>query len=132
MFSTDLIKAQLLVAMYRLTNGYGAASKSGILDRMKLSREDVLKMARLSRLKLSEEEIEQYQKELSEIVTYVDKLSEVDVVGLKPTYQVSGLVSTDDGATREDVIEDQVSQKELFKNVPDVLGEQIKVNRMIG
>ena len=38
---------------------------------MKLSREDVLKMARLSRLKLSEEEIEQYQNELGDIVEYV-------------------------------------------------------------
>ncbi len=99
---------------------------------MKLSREDVLKMARLSRLKLSEEEIKQYQKELSDIVEYVQMLNEVDVSGLQPTYQVSGLDSTDSGAMREDAIEPQVSQKELFKNLPDQLNGQIKVNRMIG
>lgn len=105
---------------------------SGIIERMKLSREDVLKMARLSRLKLTEEEIEKYQKELSEIVSYVEKLSEVDVSGLEPTYQVSGLKSTDIGAMRDDVIEEQVSQDDLFKNLPDRLNDQIKVDRMIG
>lgn len=99
---------------------------------MKLSREDVLKLARLGRLKLSEEEIKRYQKELSEIVEYVAKLDEVDVEGLKPTYQVSGLDSTNEGATREDKIEPQVSQEELFKNLPDRLNDQIKVKRMIG
>ena len=99
---------------------------------MKLSREDVLKMARLSRLKLSEEEIEQYQKELSDIVDYVQKLDDVDVAGLEPTYQVSGLQSTDNGAMREDVIEQQVAQEDLFKNLPHRLDDHIKVDRMIG
>lgn len=99
---------------------------------MKLSREDVLKLARLGRLKLSEDEIERYQKELSEIVEYVQKLDEIDVEGLQPTYQVSGLNSTDPGAMREDKIEQQVSQDELFKNVPSRLDDQIKVDRMIG
>lgn len=99
---------------------------------MKLSREDVLKLARLGRLKLSEDEIKRYQKELSEIVEYVQKLDEIDVEGLQPTYQVSGLNSTDPGAMREDKIEQQVSQDELFKNVPSRLDDQIKVDRMIG
>ncbi len=98
---------------------------------MKLSREDVLKMARLSRLKLSEEEIEQYQNELGDIVEYVQMLNDVDVSGLQPTYQVSGLKSTDSGAMREDTIEPQVSQIELFKNLPDKHNDHIKVNRMI-
>jgi len=102
------------------------------MDRMKLSREDVLKMARLSRLKLTEQEIEKYQIELSEIVSYVEKLNEVDVAGLQPTYQVSGLKSTDIGAMRDDVIKTQVSQNELFKNLPDRLKDLIKVDRMIG
>ena len=57
----------------------------------KLSRDDVLKLARLARLELSEEEITDYQEQLSQILTYVDMLKAADVDGLQPTDQVTGL-----------------------------------------
>lgn len=98
---------------------------------MKLSREDILKLAHLSRLQLSESEIEQYQKELSAILEYVEQLSSVDVNGYKPTYQVTGLTSEGENATRDDEVTEQVSQEELFKNLPAVEKNQIKVKRMI-
>ena len=95
---------------------------------MKLTREDVLKLARLSRLKLTEEEIVTFQTELSAILDYVNQLESVDVEGLEPTYQVTGLQSV----MRKDELTDQVQQKELLKNVPVTDGSQIKVKRMIG
>jgi aspartyl-tRNA(Asn)/glutamyl-tRNA(Gln) amidotransferase subunit C len=98
---------------------------------MKLTREDILKLARLSRLKLSEEEIEKYQKDLSTILEYVEQLDAVDVSDLKPTYQVTGLTSSGANATREDEVTDQVSQNELFKNLPATEDGHIKVKRMI-
>jgi aspartyl-tRNA(Asn)/glutamyl-tRNA(Gln) amidotransferase subunit C len=99
---------------------------------MKLTKEDVLKLAKLTRLKLSDQEVEQLQNELSKILDYVAQLDSVDVNGLKPTYQVTGLTSEDENATREDVISDQVSQTELLKNVPKTEKGHIKVKRMIG
>jgi aspartyl-tRNA(Asn)/glutamyl-tRNA(Gln) amidotransferase subunit C len=99
---------------------------------MKLTRDDVLKLAKLSRLQLSDEEIAQYQEELSAILGYVQQLDGVDVNGLKPTYQVTGLTSADENATREDEITEQVSQKELLKNVPKTKDGHIEVKRMIG
>ncbi len=99
---------------------------------MKLTREDVLKLARLCKLQLSEEEIGRYQTELSQILEYVAQLDSVDVAGLKPTYQVTGLTSEEPNATREDVVTVQVSQKDLFKNLPALEKDQIKVKRMIG
>ncbi len=99
---------------------------------MKLTRDDILKLARLSRLKLSEEEITQYQTDLSAILEYVAQLEEVNVAGLPPTYQVTGLTSQDENATREDEITLQVGQTELLKNVPKTEDGQIKVKRMIG
>lgn len=98
---------------------------------MKLSRDDVLKLAKLSRLKLSHEEVEKFRTELSAILDYVQQLDSVDVSGLKPTYQVTGLTSKDENATREDEVTEQVSQKELFKNLPEMEKDQIKVKRMI-
>lgn len=99
---------------------------------MQLTREDILKLAKLSRLKLTEEEIAQYQTELSAILEYVAQLDSVDTEGLQPTYQITGLTSQDDNASRDDEVSDQIGQDELLKNVPKVEGGHIKVQRMIG
>ncbi len=95
----------------------------------KLTREDVLKLARLARLKLTEDEIEEYSTELTEILQYVEQLSSVDVKGLKPTNQVTGLTNV----TRPDkTAEYGYKTADLLKNLPSQQGEQIKVKRMIG
>jgi len=99
---------------------------------MKLTREDVLKLARLSRLHLTDDEVAMYQNDISAIIDYITQLDGVDVNWLTPTYQVTGLTSQDKNATRNDEILPQVSQEELLKNVPKTEGGQIKVNRMIG
>src|SRR4051812_18006566 len=94
-----------------------------------LTREDVLKLAQLARLELSEDEIEEYSRELSEILQYVEQLDGVDTDGLKPTNQVTGLTNV----TRDDEIKDYgYKAKDLLKNVPTVEKDQIKVKRMVG
>jgi len=95
----------------------------------KLTREDVLKLAQLARLDVTDEEVEEYSKELSEILQYVEQLQSVDVDGLKPTNQVTGLTNVE----REDEIKDYgYKAKDLLKNVPKVKDDQIQTNRMIG
>lgn len=95
----------------------------------KLSREEVLKLARLARLDLTESEVEEYSRELSAILQYVEQLDQVDVSGLQPTNQVTGLTNV----MREDEIRDYgYEPRELLKNVPAVQDDQIKVKRMIG
>lgn len=94
----------------------------------KLSRDDVLKLARLARLSLSDEEVEQYRSELSDILEYVEQLSSVDVEGLKPTNQVTGLTNV----TRPDKTRDYgYSPEDLLRNVPAVKDGQIKVKRTL-
>lgn len=94
----------------------------------KLSKDDVLKLAELSKLELSDEQLERYTKELESILEHVDQLQQVDVTGLKPTNQVTGLTNV----WREDEIREYVSQDELLKNAPDQQDSQIKVKRMLG
>lgn len=93
-----------------------------------LTRDDILKLARLSKLELSDEQVERFRNELGEIVGYVEKLQEVDVSGLKPTNQVTGLTTV----TRADEIVEYASKEELLKNLPAREGDLIKVRRMIG
>lgn len=95
----------------------------------KLSRDDVLKLAQLARLELSDEEVEQYQSELSDILQYVEQLGSVDVSGLKPTNQVTGLTNV----TRPDETRDYgYKAADLLKNVPAVKDNQIKAKRILG
>jgi aspartyl-tRNA(Asn)/glutamyl-tRNA(Gln) amidotransferase subunit C len=49
-----------------------------------LSKEETIHIAKLARLGLSEAEIERYQKDLSSILDYIEKLKGVDVEGVKP------------------------------------------------
>jgi aspartyl-tRNA(Asn)/glutamyl-tRNA(Gln) amidotransferase subunit C len=95
----------------------------------KLTRDDVLKLARLARLQLTDEEVVEYSEELSEILQYVEQLSSVDVKGLEPTNQITGLTNV----TRPDEVKDYGYQPaELQKNLPEAENDLIKVNRMIG
>jgi aspartyl-tRNA(Asn)/glutamyl-tRNA(Gln) amidotransferase subunit C len=94
----------------------------------KLSREDVLKLAALSRLRLSDAEIEKFQNDLSEILSYVEKLDSVDVAGLEATYQVTGLVNV----TRPDELKDYgYTADDLLKNAPAKEKHQFKVKRVL-
>ena len=94
-----------------------------------LSRDDVLKLAQLARLDLTGDEVEEYSRELTSILHYVEHLQGVDVDGLEPTNQVTGLTNV----TRKDEVKGYgYDPKDLLKNVPHVENEEIKVRRMIG
>jgi aspartyl-tRNA(Asn)/glutamyl-tRNA(Gln) amidotransferase subunit C len=94
----------------------------------KLTREDVLKLARLSRLHLTNEEIEKYQKEIEAILGYVEQLQKVDITGLEPTYQVTGLQNI---MRPDEIIDYGVTPEELLKNAPATEDGHIKVRRML-
>jgi len=50
-----------------------------------ISKEEVKHIAKLARLGLSDKEIGEFQKELSKILNYIEKLKEVDISNVKPT-----------------------------------------------
>jgi aspartyl-tRNA(Asn)/glutamyl-tRNA(Gln) amidotransferase subunit C len=95
----------------------------------KLKRDDIVKLAHLARLDLSEEEIEEFTAELSEILQYVEKLQNVDVADLRPTNQVTGLTNV---TRKDEVIDYGYQPKDLLKNVPAVQNDLIKVKRILG
>lgn len=94
----------------------------------KLSREDVLKLARLSRLHLSNDEIEQFITEISSVLEYVDQLGSVNLDEYEPTYQVTGLTNV---MRRDEIVEYGASPKELLKNAPATEAGHLKVKRML-
>lgn len=94
----------------------------------KLTREKVLDIARLSRLHLTDDEIEKFRIEIETILNYVEQLQSVDLDNLSPTNQVTGLSNV----MRHDEIKDYgVTPDELLKNLPNTEDGQIKVRRML-
>ena len=94
-----------------------------------LTRNDILKLARLARISLSDDEASEFTGELGEILKYIKMLDSVDTDGLVPTSQVTGLTNV----TRADVVWDYGYQEtDLLTNIPSVEAGQIKVKRMVG
>ena len=94
----------------------------------KLSRDDILKLAQLARLKLSEEETDQFAEEISAILGYVEQLQSVNLEGTEPTYQVTGLTNV---MRPDEIIDYGAKPKDLLANAPATEGTQIKVQRML-
>jgi aspartyl-tRNA(Asn)/glutamyl-tRNA(Gln) amidotransferase subunit C len=80
-----------------------------------ISREDVLHVAKLARLEIPEDEIEQVQAELGAILEAVGKVSELDLAGVEPTSHPLDLVNV----WREDEPRPSLSREEALANAPD-------------
>lgn len=94
-----------------------------------LTRDDILKLARLARISLSDEEVDAFAQEFTAILKYVEQLNAVNTDGLEPTNQVTGLTNV----TRDDVVLDYgYNVKKLLENIPSVQSDLIKVKRMVG
>ena len=94
----------------------------------KLSTADILKLAQLSRLHLTDDEIERFRGEIEAILEYVQQLQSVDLKNVEPTSQVTGLKNV----MRSDEEKDYgASAVELLKNAPKLHEGQIKVRRML-
>jgi len=72
----------------------------------KISKKDVEHVARLAKLKLTDNEIDKFSKQLSEIISYVEELDKVDTSKTEPTNQTTGLenVSRQDNKNSETVL----------------------------
>jgi len=97
---------------------------------MKISREDVLKVATLANLELSDTEVDTYRGHLDDILTYIDKLNELDTSGVEPLTQVVA-ASEDDSALREDVIVRADIIIDVLKGAPDPEAPYFRVPRVI-
>ena len=75
--------------------------------RMKISREDVMRVAELAHLGLSPRKWTRIASQLDGILTYVDKLNELDLDKVEPMAQVLFTAGSDDGShpeLREDML----------------------------
>ena len=93
-----------------------------------LSAEDVRAIADLARLELSDKDVALYQRQLSAILDYFQKLEELDTSHIDPTSSVLPLTNV----MRADVAGAALSVDEAIANAPDSDGEQFRVRAVLG
>jgi aspartyl-tRNA(Asn)/glutamyl-tRNA(Gln) amidotransferase subunit C len=98
---------------------------------MKISREDVLRVAQLAYLELSEAELETYRAQLDEILEYIGKLNELDTANIEPMAQVLTDDQTADATLREDIVVPCNVAEEVMKHAPDAEPPYFRVPKVI-
>ena len=95
---------------------------------MKITSEEVEHVARLARLELSREETAVFEDQLSDVLTYFDKLNELDTTDVEPMSHAVELVNVFRpdrvGAStgRDEALSNAPAQQDGFFKVPKVLG----------
>ncbi len=94
---------------------------------MTISKEEVKHIALLARLELTPEQLEQFTRELDEIISYARKISSLDTENVKPTthaMQVGNIL-------REDEPRSSLSNEKALQNSPEKEGPYFKVPRLV-
>lgn len=94
---------------------------------MQLSREEVLHVARLARLALTDDEVDRFGTQLSAILDHAARVSEVAADDVPPTSHALPLVNV----FRDDVVGECLSQEKALSTAPETEDGRFKVPRII-
>ncbi len=94
---------------------------------MALSPEQVRHIARLARLGLTDDDVEKFSHQLSDILDYFDRLKEVDTDDVTPTAYPLDLHNV----MRDDLPDPSLSPEDALRNAPDRHGEYFRVRRVL-
>lgn len=93
-----------------------------------ISKQEVKHIAKLARLGLTEKELEKYQKELSSILDYVEKLKEVDVSKITPT---SHSIEMENVTRNDESLKFKVQSSKLLDLAPETKDGYLKVKSIL-
>jgi aspartyl-tRNA(Asn)/glutamyl-tRNA(Gln) amidotransferase subunit C len=94
----------------------------------KIGTAEVERIAKLARIGLSAEEVSKMSAELGQILQFVEQLQSVDIEGVRPTDQVTGLVDV----WREDEVRPSMDRDRLLSNAPASKDGYVVVKRVLG
>ena len=99
---------------------------------MKISREDVLRVAELAHLELTESEVGTYRQQLDEILTYVDKLKQLDVSKVEPMAQVlHPMAGAENSTLRPDEVRPCDVAEAVLRGAPDPSKPYFRVPKVV-
>lgn len=90
---------------------------------MEITREQIKHLAHLSRLELSESELDAMQGDMTKILDFVAKIESLDLEGVAPLTQMSKSVDV----MREDEEANMISKEDALKNAPDANSDYFRV-----
>ena len=93
----------------------------------RLSLDEVRHVAKLARLRLSDEQLEQYRGQLSSVLDYIARISELDVEGVEPMAHPSDLVNRLD----DDEPVESLSQQQILRIAPATEGQYLAVPKVL-
>ena len=94
---------------------------------MKINRQEVENVALLSRLEMTEEELEAYSGQLNAILEYADVLNKLDTKGIEPTAHVLQLKNV----MRPDEVKPSLPQELALSNAPEAEDGYFKVPKVM-
>ena len=94
---------------------------------MEITKAEVEKVAKLARLEITEAEKEAFAKQLSEILTHVEKLKQYDTKGIEPTATVLGQVNI----FRDDIVRPSLPVDKALANAPEREADGFSVPKII-
>ena len=94
---------------------------------MEISKEEVLHIAKLASLKIKEEEIEEYRKNLQDILNFANIINSVDTDGLEETNGASANINF----LREDEVKNFENSKSLMENAPEQENNMFKIPKVL-
>lgn len=97
---------------------------------MALSEKDVLHVAALAHLELTNDEMTKFGPQLDAVLDYVQKLNELDTTGVEPMAQVT-YPAAENPALRDDRVQPCFTQEEALQNAPEAAGGCFKVPQVI-
>lgn len=98
---------------------------------MKISREDVVRVADLAYLDLSEDELEKYRRQIDDILEYIGKLNELDTSNVEPMAQVLADDQAADVTMREDIVVPCAVAEDVLSQAPDPEPPYFRVPKVI-
>ena len=94
---------------------------------MKLSREEVLHIARLARLGLTEAEVEKFREQLSHLLENFEVLQQVDTTDVPPTAQSINLQNI----LRDDEVAESLLPGQILANAPQKEGDFFRIRAVL-
>lgn len=92
-----------------------------------ISAEEVIHVAKLARLQLSEEEVEKFTAQLATVLRYAGQVAALDTADVEPTAHPMAMVNV----LREDLPKPGLDREEVLDQAPAVEGSFFKVPRIV-
>lgn len=94
----------------------------------RISRDDVAHVARLARLDLTDDELEEFTEQLGAVLDHARDVEALDTAGVAPTAHPLPLRNV----LREDVVVASLDREEVLAQAPDAEADRFKVPRILG